>query len=544
MAYQQYKGMKKGVYVTTEKKETMAEVEKFPFAKYPERGIRDETYQKFGVRMSLDPSTREISAIYFPYYNEDGKLTGYKKRDLSLDKYDRGHFTTIGKVGVTSKLFGQKQAEQVARKRSRVILVEGEFDTLASYQALVDSVRGTKWEGQLEPFVVGLSCGTGNAKAAVIQNLDFLESFDIVTVAMDNDSATTEELSKGVKKGKEATEDIGLAITKATVYVAEFSEHHDPCDYVKEGDFKALAKILSFADKKFAADKVVTAGDIDFQELIRKREPGVYIEEFPELMKMIGGFRKRELVIITGPSGFGKSTVTSTIASGLRRAGEKVGMIFLEEEFKETVLRMMSSYLEKNYNKFKFDPKKYATEEELMEAYNWVKNEEGFVFLDHFGSMMLEQLMNKVKYLMAVFGVGFICLDHLSMLISGLDTDNERKMLDMVMTELAAFCAGHDIGIIAVSHLNRGVAQEFKAPKGKEDEPYWVNVRKEDLRGSASLEQLAWIVLGIEPEILPSKARGRIRIGVLKNRPWGYLGHADVLMMNEVTGKLEPSGYF
>ena len=125
------------------------------------------------------------------------------------------------------------------------------------------------------------------------------------------------------------------------------------------------------------------------------------------------------------------------------------------------------------------------------------------------------------------------------MLVSGLATTDERKMLDIVMTELAAFCASHDVGIIAVSHLNRGVAEEFKPPKGQENEPFFINVKKESLRGSASLEQLSWVIIGVEPEIMPDKSRGRVRLTVLKNRPWGHLGWADVLKMNEDTGVLE-----
>ena len=127
------------------------------------------------------------------------------------------------------------------------------------------------------------------------------------------------------------------------------------------------------------------------------------------------------------------------------------------------------------------------------------------------------------------------------MLVSGIATTDERKMLDMVMTELAAFVASHDVGILAVSHLNRGVAEEFKAPKGKEDEPFFINVKKESLRGSSSLEQLSWVILGLEPEIMPDRSRGRLRLTVLKNRPWGQLGHADVVKLNEETGQLEPA---
>ena len=539
MSYEFRKNMKKGNYVSTsEKKETVAEVSKLPIADYPERGIRKETYEKFGVRMALSTTDRSVQAIYFPYYNEDGKLTGYKKRDLSLDKYDTGHFTTVGKVGVTSKLFGQHVAEQIKRPKKKLSFVEGEFDVLAVHQAALDTVAGTKYEG-LEPFVVGLSCGCGNAKAATSTNIDFVESFERVVLGFDNDFATPEEAAKKIKKGKEALEDVGTLITKSEVYVAEFGGYHDPNDMLKAGKVKDLSDAFSFATKKFSADKVVTAEALPFESLIVPREAGVNIPQFPELMAMTGGPRKRELWTITGPSGAGKSSITSTIAAEVRLAGHKVGMIFLEEELRETVLRMIAHKEKVSYNHLKFAPLKYLPEETLKAAYEWVKEDDGFVFLDHFGSMIIEQLMSKIKYLMNVYDVEYIILDHLSMLVSGIATNDERKMLDMVMTELAAFCASHDVGIIAVSHLNRGVAEEFKPPKGKEDEPFFINVRKESLRGSASLEQLSWVIIGVEPEIMPDKSRGRVRLTVLKNRPWGHLGWADVLKMNEQTGVLE-----
>lgn len=540
MSYEFKRGMKKGNYTKMAEKETVAEVSKLPFADYPERGIRKETYEKFGVRMALSTTDRSVEAIYFPYYNQDGKLTGYKKRNLTLDKYDDGHFTVVGKVGLQSKLFGQQVAEGIKRAKKKLFMVEGEWDVLSSYQACVDTLEGTKYEG-LEPFVVGLSCGTGNAKAAVSVNLEYVESHEAVILGFDADEASPEEATKKIKKGKEATEDVGLLITKSQVMVAEYKDFHDPNDYVKAGKYKELANALSFATKKFTADKVVTAESISFEELIKPRIPGVNIPQFPELMEMTGGPRMRELWVVTGPSGYGKSTVCSTMAAEIRMAGYKVGMIFLEEELKETILRMIAHKCEVNYNRMKFDPTKYVSEEKLQEAFKWVKEDDGFVFLDHFGSMLIEQLMNKIKYLMSVFDVNYIILDHLSMLVSGIATADERKMLDMVMTELAAFVASHDVGILAVSHLNRGVAEEFKAPKGKEEEPFFINVKKESLRGSSSLEQLSWVILGLEPEIMPDRSRGRLRLTVLKNRPWGQLGHADVVKLNEETGQLEPA---
>ena len=129
-----------------EVKERVKDVLQYPILAYPERGITKETCEKFGIRSAVSPENgTEIIATYFPYYDQQGKISGFKKRDLTLDKHDKYHFTAIGKVGVESKMFGQQVAEQINRKHSNVQIVEGEWDVVSCYQALVDSVKGTKY---------------------------------------------------------------------------------------------------------------------------------------------------------------------------------------------------------------------------------------------------------------------------------------------------------------------------------------------------------------------------------------------------------------
>ena len=132
-------------------------------------------------------------------------------------------------------------------------------------------------------------------------------------------------------------------------------------------------------------------------------------------------------------------------------------------------------------------------------------------------------------------GCRYIVLDHISAVISGLESENERKDLDVAMTHLAAFCASNDVHLLVVSHINRSDSQQFLPPKGKEGEAFWVNVRKESARGSAALEQFSWNICAIEPEILPDFSRGRVRLKVLKTRFGDSLGIADVFTLDHDT---------
>lgn len=519
-------------------KEKLEDVMKYPFVKAKDRGIRKEICEKFGIRAALSQADGEtVEAYYFPSFNQKGKIVGYSKQDITKSKEEKGHWTAIGSVTIGNKLFGQTVAEAINRKRTNVVITEGQWDAVSVYQALVDNVKGTKYEG-LEPFVVSIPLGTANAVEALLHNEAYIQSHDALTIFFDDDYCTPKETKQGIVKGHEAREAVANAFVGsglALMTVSPDDGFKDASDYMQAGKVTELAKLVQFGKRVYSAEKIVKANEVSLEELLEPRPEGVYVNAFPELMNKIHGFRTRELTLLTSPSNTGKSTVLSLFANAFVDAGHKIGMIYLEETNKETMQRLVASKLKVNYLKFKDKPLELASIEEITKAYDEIVNNDMLVMLSHFGSLPVSELMSKIKHMHLVEGCKYILLDHLSMVISGLETDNERKQLDIVMTELAAFCAANEVCVIAVSHINRTNANQFVAPKGKEAEPYWVQVTKESMRGSSSLEQLSFIILGLEPQIMPDRSRGNVRLTVLKNRPWGYLGVADEFKIDEET---------
>lgn len=470
-------------------KETVQEVSVLRSVEIPERGIRKEVLEKFGVKTALSERDGVTPvAVYFPSYNQKGKITGYMRQDLTKGKDEDGHWLAVGSVSISNKLFGQNIAEGAKRKRDNLITTEGQWDCLSVYQASIDSVKGTKFEG-LEPLVTSIPLGTGNAVEALLHNKEYVESHDKLSIFFDDDYCTPAELKKGILKGHEAREAVANAFVGAglqlfTYYTDEGMK--DANDYLQAGRSGDLAKVVQFQRRAYSAEKIVKACDISLEDLIEPREEGVYVKSFPKLMDKIHGFRLRELVLLTSPSGVGKSTVCSIFASAFLEEGYKLGMIYLEETNKETMQRLIASKLKVNYLQFKNKPLSVATKEQIAKARDEIVNNDQLVMLGHFGSLPISELMSKIKHMHLVEGCRFILLDHLSMVISGSVVSDERKELDIVMTELAAFCAANDVCVIAVSHINRSAAEQFKAPKlkdGEEPRPYWVNVTKEMMRG-------------------------------------------------------------
>lgn len=519
-------------------RETLSDIAGFPFVEMSDRGISKETCQRFGVRAAISQKDgKTVEAFYFPSFNQKGRLVGYMKQDLTKVKGEAGHWVAIGIVSISNKMFGQDVAEKVDRKRSNVIVTEGQIDAMSVFQSLVDNVKGTKY-ANLEPFVVSIPLGTKNAVESVMHNREFVESHEALTIFFDADECTPAESKKGLMKGAEARHAVAGALmgNKQSLFVVTPpSPHKDASDILQAGLSDDLAKLVQFNRRPYSPEKVVSASSVSFDELVSPQVAGVFLGCFPGLMTKLNGFRLRELTMVLAPSNVGKTLFCSILAHAFMKAGNKVGLAFLEEGKKETLQRIVAAELKVNYLKFKRDPTSVASREDIEKVYDDIADNDKVFLLDHFGSIPVNDLLNKIKHMVLAEGCRYIVLDHISAVISGLESDNERKDLDVAMTNLAAFCSANDVHLIVVSHINRTDSGQFLPPKGKEGEPFWVNVRKESARGSAALEQFSWNIVALEPEILPDFSRGRVRTKVLKTRYGDSLGIADVFTIDSET---------
>lgn len=455
-------------------------------ASIKDRNISYATAQKYGVR-------KYGEGVLFPYHNKEGALVAVKSR--APDKT----FAFSGSAS-DATLFGQHLFPKGGKY---ITITEGEHDALAAYQMM-----GSKWP------VVSIKNGAQAALKVCKEQYEWLDSFENVVVAFDGDEP-------GKKAAAQVAELFG-----AKAKVMKHSSHKDACDYLVAGDGESWNKTW------WAAESYVPDGILDGTTLWDVvKEPVVKADilyPWLDMNALTYGIRKGELVTITAGSGLGKSQFVREIAYHImQQTDDPIGLMFLEEGVKRSARMFMSLALNKPIHL----PDVPVTEAELKKAFDLTVGSGRVFFFDHFGSLAIDNVINRIKYMVKALGCQYIVLDHISMLVSDGAQMDERKALDAVMTKLRTLVQETNIALFVVSHLKR--------PEGKGHEE-GANTSLSQLRGSGGIAQLSDMVIGLERngQATDQVSRNTTQVRVLKNRYSGLTGNCGALLYNRTTGRM------
>jgi len=529
-----------GGYMNSEYKYkfSVKDINKWDTEAWVDRGISIETMKFYGVKVGYDEHDGKfggIRYIAFPYYSGDGsKVIGYKVLDSFKTKEESGYFEAVGTVSVKCQLFGEKVASEKGTAKKKLYISEGEADCLALFETMRKQLKTKEDFKHFIPCVVSIHIGTPNAVKSITEREEFIREYSEIILCFDND-ARKENESKSVIRGREATEAVGAYLFDKDVFVVQIPDgYKDPCDFTKKGDYTYLSSILFPKKlKKFRPEKIVDIREaLPFEDFMKPIEKGVNIPSFPKLMSKILGIRPYELTVGTALSGVGKSSIFFEIVYCMAEQGHNVGLMMLEERLRKTVNRMVARRLKVHPNLFKFDQHCGGHSlKEVREAYEWAADL--FHCVDHYGSLKSSYLLSLIKNLHFNKNCFPILFDHITLAMSDAGIVNKTAALDDAMDKLGSFCENNPIHLFVVSHLNRDASKDKKKDVQK---PTWFRTGMENLRGSGSLESVAWNVMCISNEILPDKTRGRVQIDLPKNREADKLGLCDITKMDEKTG--------
>ena len=448
------------------------------------RGINLETVKKFNYQTGTH-NGKVVQVANFK--DATGKPKGQKLR------YADKSFNWTEK---SDTMFGQ----HLWNDGRSVTVFEGEIDCMSFSQLMNHKYA-----------CVSVTNGAQGAKAQLAKHLEWLEKFDEVVLMMDED-----------KPGRDAVAECVTLFSPGKVKVSHLPlKDANECLIAGRGADVVQA---FWKAKPWRPDGVVEGTDT-WDILTTEVENETRDYPWYHMNKFIGGVSKGQLTTITAGTGIGKSLFTRELAYSLLEQGETIGYVALEENIKRTVQGFCSISLNIPLH---LDADG-ASGDELRKAWEATAGSGRLYLYDSFGSMETDNLLSRIRYLNKSCGCSFIVLDHISIVVSGLDQDNERKAIDIVMTKLRSLVEETGMGLILVSHLKR-----LSGDRSHED---GATTSLSHLRGSAAIAQLSDCVLGLERD-QQSEDRNKTQVRVLKNRTSGVTGIAGELRYNSDTGRL------
>jgi len=453
------------------------------------RSLTKQTCERYGIRLNGD---RTI----FEYRDSEGMITARKVRAGSKEnQYTEGLWSD-------ATLFGQHLFN---RGGLTVTITEGEFDAAAAYQMF-----GSKYP------VVSVKNGARAALKDCKRNYEWLDSFEKVVVCFDADEA-----------GQQAAKEVAALFAGKARIMKMPHGFKDANELLEHGRVKEFTESFWQAEL-FTPDGIVAGRSLWSLVNEPDAQPTAYYP-WSGLNAIAHGIRPTELVTLTAGSGVGKSAVMRELVYDLiLNTQYNIGLIFLEEAMKKTAQSLMSLHLNKRLHL----PNIQSTEEERRDAFDVIMGTDRLFFYDHFGSTSVENIVAQVRYLAKAHDCRYIFLDHLSIIVSSQENNDERKAIDEVMTRLRMLTQETGVTLFLVSHLRRPQGQGHEEGK---------STSLADLRGSASIAQLSDMVFGFERngQAIDDIARNTLKVRVLKNRFSGETGLATHLLFDLETGRLK-----
>ena len=474
------------------------------------RRLTKETCQKYNYQIGrmADGETCHIANYY-----RDGQLVGQKIRRRGKNFFVRGNMRD-------APLMGQHLFKEGGKY---LTVTEGELDALAMSQ-----IFGNKWSA------VSLPNGAASAVSAFKRNLEYLNSFEKVKICFDMDEPgqiAALACAKLLRPGKAQIVSLPLK---------------DSCDCLMEGKTTELIRAWWDAPT-YRPDGILHISEAD----ISKDLEFSHIWPYPwaSMTKQLFGRKSPELVMHSSGSGMGKSTFMRKLIYSDLQNGENVGVMMLEESVKDTIQHLMSSLLNKpvrqilaarslnkklvdgGFQAVDFGIEDNLSDSEFLEAYKKLCSKGNLYLLDHFGSLDAMTLVDKLDYMRTGLGCDKIYIDHISIIVSGMESGNERKDIDLLMTNLRQFVQRTDCHIDAVCHLTK--------PKGTPfEEGGQISLR--DFRGSGALYQLSDVCLAYERNQQHSddKIANTVIVRSLKDRFTGNTGIITAMRFEKDTGDL------
>ena len=445
----------------------------------PWRGVSEQTYRTYHCLSRISEEGRPY-AISYPF--------GQTKQVRKLDAKD---FTIEGDSS-TANLFGMEAFGPGSSKA--ITVTEGAQDACSVYEMF-----GRR-------FASVSVRSSASARGDCEKARDYLNSFERIYLAFDNDAPGQKALS----------EVAGLFDPNKVYHVKMEGKYKDANDYLVGKATEEFVKTW-WASKPYLPKGIVA--DYDSIGEILSTEDGGSIASYPfaTLEQMVYGIRSGEVILLTAQEKIGKTEVIRAIEAHLLKTTDyNIGVIHLEEKEKRSIEGLVSYQLDKPAHL----PDCGLSIEDKLSAYKSLTKRDGRLhFYTHFGSDDPDVILDIIRKLVSVCHCKFIFLDHITMLVTGYEGDDERRKLDYISTRLAMLTRELDFTLFLVSHVN---------DEGK-------------TRGSRNISKVADLLVALDRDIENDdpEIRNRTKVTVKGNRFASTSGPAGSLKFDPKTYQIK-----
>lgn len=465
----------------------------------PDRRLRKEALEAFGVKLGFDEETGQSVRFHFYPYTKDGKLVAYKVRLVENKRmWSVGDQTDVD-------LFGWEQAKATGARR--LIITEGELDAVA-LRRILEMYTKEQWKDNI-PAV----CSLPHGAAAAGRDLSRLgpkirKHFKEVSFCFDADEAGERALEEASKVFPEAT-----SITLP-------SKDANAC--LMEGTGKAAHKAATFNASKPKNTRLVWGREV--HEVAKVPAQWGVPWPWDKLTQMTRGIRTGETYYLGAAQKMGKSEVVNTLGAWLI---EHVGWSVMMAKPEEANAKTYKLVAGKIAGKIFHDPKVEFDEEAYDEAGSLIQDKLCMVNLyQHLGWETLQADIRAAAHA----GCKAIFIDPITNLTNGMNSADANTKLQEIAQELAAMAKDLDVAIFIFCHL-RNPDSGLSHDRGG-------HVLTSQFAGSRAMGRSCNYMFGLEgnkdPE-LSEEERNVRHLVLLDDREFGEVGSVP-LFWNRKTG--------
>lgn len=385
------------------------------YAHLPARGIREEVIKFYNILTKVQDGSPITWGFIYP--NE-----AIKSRQISEKK-----FQTEGPIAEAG-LFGRDKFNAGSKKS--VTIVEGEWDAPSVYQALNGNSACVSVQS------------SSSALRDCKRDFEWLNSFDKVVLAFDGD-----------EPGQKAARQVAALFDFNKVYHVKLEKYKDANEFVEHKAEHELAEIWKNA-RKYTPDHIINTFQEIQESLKEAREETIGTYPHPTMQNALYGLHRGELIVFKGMEGIGKTEIFRAIEYHLLKSSTslRIGMVHLEED-KSTTIKGISTYelgIPCNL------PDAGVSETDVFNAYKKAvgNNEDRLYIYTMFGGDDPDDVLESIRFLVTKGGVDVVFLDHITMLVTGNENDDERRKLDYISTKMKKMAKELRFCLVIISHVN------------------------------------------------------------------------------------------